>query len=58
MPDHQELSSDDIKSVISYIKSETKTNTATEVPFVKPGSYIPNYYPLSIQKNYGFLLVI
>jgi hypothetical protein len=45
MPDHQELSSDDIKSVISYIKSETKTNTPTEAPFVKPGNYTPNYYP-------------
>src|SRR3982751_6555363 len=46
MPDHFDLSEDDIKSVLSYIRSETKTNTATVAPFAKPGKLVPNYHPL------------
>jgi cytochrome c2 len=55
MPDHSDLSSDDIKSIIAYIKSETKV-VSTEAPFAKPGSLVPNYHPLSIQNNYGFFI--
>jgi cytochrome c2 len=55
MPDHSDLSSDDIKNVIAYIKSETKAGT-TEAPFSKPGKLVPNYHPLSIQNNSGFFI--
>ena len=55
MPDHQDLSSDDIKSVLSYIKSETK-NTASEAPFVKPWKIVPGYHPLSITEDAGFFI--
>src|SRR3982751_5916259 len=53
MPDHSDLSANDIKNVITYIKSETKAATA-ETPFVKPGKLVPNYRPLSLTKNAGF----
>jgi cytochrome c551/c552 len=56
MPDHSDLSSDDIKDILAYVKSETKTTTATEAPFVKPGKIVPNYLPLSITKNAGFFI--
>jgi cytochrome c551/c552 len=56
MPDHSDLSADDIKSILSYIKSETKNTVSTVVPFVKPGTFAPNYYPLSITKNAGFFI--
>jgi cytochrome c551/c552 len=56
MPDHSDLSSDDIKNVLAYIKSETKSITATQAPFVKPGTFAPNYYPLSITKNAWFFV--
>ncbi len=55
MPDHSDLSVDDIKNVLAYIKSETKTVT-TEAPFSKPGKLVPNYHPLSIENNYGFFI--
>jgi cytochrome c551/c552 len=55
MPDHSDLSSDDIKSILAYIKSETKV-VSTEAPFAKPGILVPNYHPLSVQDNYGFFI--
>lgn len=57
MPDHQDLSSDDIKNVVAYIKSETKTSATSEAPFAKPGKIVPNYHPLTIKNNYGFFLL-
>jgi cytochrome c551/c552 len=56
MPDHSDLSSDDIKNILAYVKSETKNTTTTEAPFVKPWKATPNYYPLSITKNAGFFI--
>jgi cytochrome c2 len=55
MPDHSDLSADDIKNVIAYIKSETKAGT-TKAPFSKPGKLVPNYHPLSMQNNSGFFI--
>ena len=56
MPDHSDLSSDDIKDILAYVKSETKNTATTEAPFVKPGTYAPNYHPLSIIKNADFFI--
>lgn len=57
MPDHQDITEDDVKNVLAYIKSETKTDAVSTVPFAKPGKIAPNYHPLTIQSNYGFFLV-
>ena len=46
MPDHPDLSDDKIKSIVAYIKSETKTATDT-APFDKAGKLHPAYTPIS-----------
>ncbi len=57
MPDHPDLTSDNIRSIVEYIKSESKDASAmTSAPFEKPTSLRPNFIPLSIN-NYGFFLV-
>ena len=57
MPDHKDLTADDIKNVVEYIKSETITTTSEAAPFAKPASLKPKYLPLSIH-NYGFFAII
>jgi len=57
MPDHKDLTADDIKNVVEYIKSETISTTSDAAPFAKPASLRPNYLPLSIH-NYGFFAII
>lgn len=54
MPDHPDLTEENIKNVVEYIKSETKS-TEEKAPFVKPYKVRPNYTPLSI-KNYSFFI--
>lgn len=54
MPDHPDLTADNIKNVVDYIKSETK-KVDDKAPFVKPYKVRPNYTPLSIS-NYGFFI--
>ena len=56
MPDHSDLSADDIKNILAYVKSETKNTAATEAPFVKPWKVVPGYQPLSITKDAGFFI--
>ena len=56
MPDHPDLSRDDVQNILAYIKSETKATIAEQAPFAKPGELVPNYHPLSIQNNYGFFI--
>jgi cytochrome c551/c552 len=53
MPDHTTMSSDDIKNVLAYIKSETKATPTDEAPFSRPGKLEPNYTPIAIT-DYGF----
>ncbi len=57
MPDHPDLTADDIKNVVEYIKSETVAASSTEVPFAKPTSVKPKFIPLSAS-NYGFFAII
>jgi cytochrome c551/c552 len=57
MPDHPDLTDDNIKSIVAYIKSAAQTVTAaSKAPFRKPGRMRPQYHPLSLQNNYGFFL--
>ncbi|HEU4575807.1 MAG TPA: cytochrome c [Sediminibacterium sp.] len=53
MPDHPDLTAEQIKSVVEYIKSESKTGGDSKPPFSKPGKKHPSYLPLSIH-DYGF----
>ncbi|ANE49703.1 c-type cytochrome [Flavisolibacter tropicus] len=50
MPDHQDLTPDNIKNVVEYIKSEAKTGEE-KAPFAKPSKLRPNYTPLSLTKD-------
>ena len=59
MPDHADLSSDDIKSIVEFIKSSTVTSSSTtsqESLSSRFGKAQPNYLPLSIQNNYEFFI--
>ena len=56
MPDHPDLTSDNIKSVVEFIKAETKPASAEDAPFARPGKLHPAYVPLTIA-NYQFFLV-
>ena len=56
MPDHSDLSEENIKTIVEFIKSESKdVNTASVAPFAKPGRLKPAHVPISIN-NYGFFL--
>ncbi|HEX2605947.1 MAG TPA: cytochrome c [Flavisolibacter sp.] len=54
MPDHPDLTPENIASIVAYIKSETKAEE--KAPFRKPGKLHPNYLPVSIT-NTGFFAV-
>lgn len=54
MPDHNDLSENDIKGIVEFIRSEAKPVNAEVAPFAKPGKLADNYRPLSIQKDYVF----
>ena len=56
MPDHADLTEENIKDIIAYIKSEAKPEVAITAPFAKPGKLQPKYLPLSIKKDYGFFI--
>lgn len=54
MPDHPDLTPDNIKNILAYIKSETKM-VSDAAPFARPAKLHPAYVPLTIN-NYGFFL--
>ena len=56
MPDHSDLTTDDVYSIIEFIKAESKPVVAEKAPFAKPGKLQPNYLPLSIQNDYIFFI--
>ncbi|MBE7172928.1 MAG: cytochrome c [Williamsia sp.] len=56
MPDHPDLTADDIKGIVEYIKSESKTAVEEKAPFPTPGRLHPDYHPLSLTGNYGFFI--
>jgi mono/diheme cytochrome c family protein len=45
MPDHPDLTAEDIKGIVSYITSEA--STGEKAPFAKPGKLRPAYTPLT-----------
>jgi cytochrome c551/c552 len=55
MPDHKDLSADDIKSVVEYIKMEEKSGGTDAAPFARPGKLRPAYLPIAIT-NYKFFV--
>ena len=53
MPDHPDLSPDNIKGILAYIKSES--NTTSEVKVFRPGKMHPSFTPIAIT-NYKFFI--
>ena len=62
MPDHPDLTDENIKNVVEYIKAEGgNASVAAKAPFAKPGKLRPAYTPLSTSDYgvfIGFLAVI
>jgi hypothetical protein len=61
MPDHPDLTADDIKLIVEYIKSESKTVVASTAPFAKPRDLKSGARPLStndIGIFTGYLLMV
>jgi cytochrome c2 len=54
MPDHQDLSEDEIKNIIEYIKSESKPLEENKPPFAKPGKKPDNARPLTLHDYHIF----
>lgn len=57
MPDHPDLTNEHIKSIVHYIKSESKPAGAEKAPFAKPGKKKTGYIPLTIQNDYMFFIL-
>jgi mono/diheme cytochrome c family protein len=53
MPDHTDLTKDNILQIVEYIKSEVKPEEANSAPFARPGKRPDPSRPLSA-KDYGF----
>jgi cytochrome c551/c552 len=54
MPDHQDLSANDISNVLAFIRQST-VSTETSEPFRRPGKIRPAYLPLT-GNEYGFFI--
>lgn len=50
MPDHQDLTDDDIKSIVEFIKSESKVGGQEKTSFI-PSTKKANYRPVSLTKD-------
>jgi len=51
MPDHPDLTAENIKSIVEYVKSATVT-VNNKAPFAKPSKLQPYYRPLSFTRDY------
>ena len=51
MPDHTDLSEENIKNIVEYIKSETGSNNQNSAPFAKPTKLKPNLSPISLSRD-------
>lgn len=55
MPDHADLTEENIKNIVEFIKTAPK-EAVDAAPFGKPSKLRPSYLPLSIQGNTGFFV--
>jgi Cytochrome c, mono- and diheme variants len=59
MPDHPDLTDDNIKNIIAFIKSESKAAASqNQAPFAKPAVKKPNYQPVSLTDDFWPLMAI
>lgn len=55
MPDHPDLTNDNIKNIVEYIKSQS-ASSSEQAPFTKPLKKTTPYMPLTVQNDYGFFI--
>lgn len=58
MPDHPDLSVEDIKGVVAYIKSSAIAPSGIEATPFRPDKFHPDYMPLSIHNYFFFSLYL
>lgn len=56
MPDHPDLTPENIKSIFSYIKSESQAGLSDKNGIVIMTKRQPNYQPFSFKKDYHFFI--
>ena len=56
MPDHPDLTEENIKSIVEFIKSEAKPAGEEKAPFAKPADKKENYSPISFKNNFWPLM--
>ncbi len=52
MPDHPDLTSDHIKSIVEFIKAEAKSGAGEKAPFAKPVMKKESYVPISWSRDF------
>lgn len=57
MPDHADLSDDNIKSIVEFIKTEGKTAATETAPFARPSKIRPAYLPLTTS-DYAYFIAL
>lgn len=55
MPDHSDLSDENIKNIVEYIKTENKGTNVAADPLAKPAKLKPDTKPLSLS-DYGYIV--
>ena len=58
MPDHSDLSDENIKSIVEFIKAEGKTAATETVPFARPSKIRPAYVPLTTTDYMYFIALL
>lgn len=56
MPDHKDLTAEDISNIVQYIKSAKVSAVPEAAPFRKPGKLRPLYVPLSWSDDYRYFI--
>lgn len=56
MPDHPDLTADHVKSIVEYIKTESRP-VVEETPFNKPPVKEGTFVPLSLKKDWDFFAI-
>jgi cytochrome c551/c552 len=58
MPDHSDLTDENIKSILEYIKTEGKTAATETAPFARPSKRRPAYVPLNTADYLYFIALL
>lgn len=56
MPDHPDLTDENIKSIVAFIKSEAKPADENKAPSATPSAKKPNHSPISLTRDFWPLM--